>query len=83
MTRASSSRASSAPALGSLSRGDAGRRAPGAADARGAPVADAEVDEGVARELETGSFAVVDPETGEWAEVDPETGEFEAVEEPQ
>jgi len=53
------------------------------ADVRGSPVADAEVDEGVARELETGSFAAVDPETGEWAEIDPETGEFEAVEEPQ
>lgn len=53
------------------------------ADARGAPVADAEVDEGVARELETGSFATVDPETGEWAEIDPETGEFETVEDPR
>ena len=53
------------------------------ADARGAPVADAEVDEGVARELETGSFATVDPETGEWAEIDPETGEFEPVEDPR
>jgi UDP-GlcNAc:undecaprenyl-phosphate GlcNAc-1-phosphate transferase len=52
------------------------------AEARGGPVADAEVDEGVARELETGSFAAVDPETGEWSEIDPETGEFEAVEEP-
>ncbi|MCD6014911.1 MAG: undecaprenyl/decaprenyl-phosphate alpha-N-acetylglucosaminyl 1-phosphate transferase [Solirubrobacterales bacterium] len=53
------------------------------ADARGAPVADAEVDEGVARELETGSFATVDPETGEWAEIEPETGEFETVEDPR
>jgi UDP-GlcNAc:undecaprenyl-phosphate/decaprenyl-phosphate GlcNAc-1-phosphate transferase len=53
------------------------------ADARGAPVADAEVDQGVARELETGSFATVDPETGEWAEIDPETGEFETVEDPR
>ncbi|MGH2986089.1 MAG: glycosyltransferase family 4 protein [Solirubrobacterales bacterium] len=53
------------------------------ADARGIPVAAAEVDEGVARELETGSFSAVDPETGEWAEIDPETGEFEAVEEPR
>ena len=52
------------------------------AGARGAPVDEAEVDEGVARELETGSFAAVDPETGEWAEIDPETGEFEAVEKP-
>jgi UDP-GlcNAc:undecaprenyl-phosphate/decaprenyl-phosphate GlcNAc-1-phosphate transferase len=46
---------------------------------RGAPPPEAEVDEGVARELETGSFAALDPETGEWAAIDPETGEFEAV----
>ena len=39
----------------------------------------AEVDEGVARELETGSFEVVNPETGQFEAVDPETGEFEAV----
>jgi hypothetical protein len=39
----------------------------------GAP-ASAEVDEGVARELETGSFEVIDPETGEFRSVDPETG---------
>ncbi|HSI81043.1 MAG TPA: MraY family glycosyltransferase [Solirubrobacterales bacterium] len=38
-----------------------------------------EVDVGVARELETGSFAAVNPETGEFEPVDPETGEFEAV----
>jgi UDP-GlcNAc:undecaprenyl-phosphate GlcNAc-1-phosphate transferase len=38
-----------------------------------------EVDEGVARELETGTFAAVDPATGEFAQIDPETGEFEAV----
>jgi UDP-GlcNAc:undecaprenyl-phosphate/decaprenyl-phosphate GlcNAc-1-phosphate transferase len=37
------------------------------------------VDEGVARELETGTVAVVDPETGELEALDPETGEFEAV----
>ena len=37
------------------------------------------VDEGVVRELETGTFAVVDPETGEIEALDPETGEFEAV----
>jgi UDP-GlcNAc:undecaprenyl-phosphate GlcNAc-1-phosphate transferase len=48
---------------------------------RGAPPPETEVDEGVARELETGSFAALDPETGEWAAIDPETGEFEAVEE--
>ncbi|HYH61087.1 MAG TPA: MraY family glycosyltransferase [Solirubrobacterales bacterium] len=41
--------------------------------------APAEVDEGVARELETGSFAALDPETGEFRELDPETGEFEAL----
>jgi UDP-GlcNAc:undecaprenyl-phosphate GlcNAc-1-phosphate transferase len=38
-----------------------------------------EVDEGVARELETGSFEAVDPKTGEYRSLDPETGEFEAV----
>jgi UDP-GlcNAc:undecaprenyl-phosphate GlcNAc-1-phosphate transferase len=32
---------------------------------------DAAVDEGVAVELETGSFPAVDPETGEFAAVDP------------
>jgi UDP-GlcNAc:undecaprenyl-phosphate GlcNAc-1-phosphate transferase len=46
----------------------------------GAPLAPGEVDEGVARELETGSFAAVDPETGEFRTIDPETGEFDAVE---
>jgi UDP-GlcNAc:undecaprenyl-phosphate GlcNAc-1-phosphate transferase len=43
----------------------------------------AEVDEGVARELETGSFAAVNPETGEFETVDPETGEFETVPAPE
>jgi UDP-GlcNAc:undecaprenyl-phosphate GlcNAc-1-phosphate transferase len=38
-----------------------------------------QVDEGVARELETGSFAALDPETGEFRALDPETGEFDAV----
>jgi UDP-GlcNAc:undecaprenyl-phosphate/decaprenyl-phosphate GlcNAc-1-phosphate transferase len=38
------------------------------------------VDEGVARELETGTFATLNPETGEFEALDPETGEFEAVE---
>lgn len=38
-----------------------------------------EVNRGVAHELETGSFAAVNPETGELEAVDPETGEFEAV----
>jgi UDP-GlcNAc:undecaprenyl-phosphate GlcNAc-1-phosphate transferase len=43
-----------------------------------APV-EAEVDAGVARELDTGTFAAVNPETGEMSAVDPETGEMEAV----
>jgi UDP-GlcNAc:undecaprenyl-phosphate GlcNAc-1-phosphate transferase len=38
-----------------------------------------DIDEGVARELETGSFEAVNPATGEFERVDPETGEFEAV----
>jgi UDP-GlcNAc:undecaprenyl-phosphate GlcNAc-1-phosphate transferase len=38
-----------------------------------------EADRGVAHELETGSFAAVDPETGEFEALDPETGEFDAV----
>ncbi len=45
----------------------------------GAPAPE-EVDAGVARELETGSFAAVNPETGEFEAIDPDTGEFEAVE---
>jgi UDP-GlcNAc:undecaprenyl-phosphate GlcNAc-1-phosphate transferase len=43
------------------------------------PPAEAEVDEGVARELETGTFAAVDPDTGEITAIDPDTGDFEAV----
>ena len=39
-----------------------------------------EVEEGVLRELDTGTFSVVDPETGEFTAVDPDTGEIEAVE---
>ena len=39
-----------------------------------------EVDAGVARELETGSFAALNPETGELEAIDPDTGEFEAIE---
>jgi UDP-GlcNAc:undecaprenyl-phosphate GlcNAc-1-phosphate transferase len=46
---------------------------------RGQAPAAEEVDEGVARELETGSFAAVHPETGEFEALDPETGEFEAL----
>jgi UDP-GlcNAc:undecaprenyl-phosphate GlcNAc-1-phosphate transferase len=38
-----------------------------------------EVDAGVARELETGSFGAVNPDSGEIESVDPETGDFEAV----
>jgi UDP-GlcNAc:undecaprenyl-phosphate/decaprenyl-phosphate GlcNAc-1-phosphate transferase len=45
----------------------------------GRPAPAAAVDEGVVRELETGTFAVVDPETGELEALDSETGEFEAV----
>jgi UDP-GlcNAc:undecaprenyl-phosphate GlcNAc-1-phosphate transferase len=47
--------------------------------ARGAPPDEADVDAGVARELETGTFAALNPETGEFETLDPETGEFEAV----
>jgi UDP-GlcNAc:undecaprenyl-phosphate GlcNAc-1-phosphate transferase len=39
-----------------------------------------EVDAGVVRELETGSFAALNPETGELEAIDPDTGEFEAIE---
>ena len=46
--------------------------------ARGRAPPRGEVDAGVARELETGSFAALDPETGEFRAIDPETGEFEA-----
>ena len=49
------------------------------AEAPGQVPSPADVDEGVAHELETGSFAAVNPETGEFEPVDPETGEFEAV----
>jgi UDP-GlcNAc:undecaprenyl-phosphate GlcNAc-1-phosphate transferase len=38
-----------------------------------------EIDAGVARELETGSFSAIDPETGEMHAIDPDTGEFEAI----
>lgn len=43
------------------------------------PPAPEEVDEGVARELETGSFEALDPDTGEFRALDPETGEFDAI----
>ena len=38
--------------------------------------AEAEVDAGLAAELETGTFETVNPETGTFEAVDPETGEF-------
>jgi UDP-GlcNAc:undecaprenyl-phosphate GlcNAc-1-phosphate transferase len=41
---------------------------------RGRAPTEAEVDAGVAHELETGAFAAVDPETGEFRTIDPETG---------
>jgi UDP-GlcNAc:undecaprenyl-phosphate GlcNAc-1-phosphate transferase len=44
------------------------------------PPEEAEVDRGVLQELETGSFAAVDPDTGEITKVDPDTGELETVE---
>jgi UDP-GlcNAc:undecaprenyl-phosphate/decaprenyl-phosphate GlcNAc-1-phosphate transferase len=50
--------------------------------AREAPMPPGAIDEGVARELETGSFEVVNPETGEFQALDPDTGELEAIEEP-
>ena len=40
------------------------------------------VDEGVARELETGSFEQIDPDSGEYRSLDPETGEFGALDPP-
>jgi UDP-GlcNAc:undecaprenyl-phosphate GlcNAc-1-phosphate transferase len=60
-------------------RGLVGRRR----EAGGPPPTEAEVDAGVARELETGSFAAVDPDTGELETVDPDTGEFEAAGRPE
>jgi UDP-GlcNAc:undecaprenyl-phosphate/decaprenyl-phosphate GlcNAc-1-phosphate transferase len=47
----------------------------------GRQVPEREVDDGVARELETGEFRVVDPETGEVEALDPDTGDFEAIKE--
>jgi UDP-GlcNAc:undecaprenyl-phosphate/decaprenyl-phosphate GlcNAc-1-phosphate transferase len=54
------------------------RRRLGLAQILAAPV-QPEVEEGVLRELDTGTFAVVDPGTGEFTAVDPDTGEMEAV----
>jgi UDP-GlcNAc:undecaprenyl-phosphate/decaprenyl-phosphate GlcNAc-1-phosphate transferase len=57
------------------------RRRLGLAALPAAPV-QPEVEEGVLRELDTGTFEAVDPSTGEMAAVDPDTGEIEAVEAP-
>jgi UDP-GlcNAc:undecaprenyl-phosphate GlcNAc-1-phosphate transferase len=57
------------------------RRRLGLAQIPAAPV-QPEVEEGVLRELDTGTFAVVDPGTGEFTAVDPDTGEMEAVDQP-
>jgi UDP-GlcNAc:undecaprenyl-phosphate/decaprenyl-phosphate GlcNAc-1-phosphate transferase len=43
------------------------------------PPPEEELDAGVAEELETGSFAAVDPSTGAVHRLDPDTGEFESV----
>jgi UDP-GlcNAc:undecaprenyl-phosphate/decaprenyl-phosphate GlcNAc-1-phosphate transferase len=45
--------------------------------------AEAEVEAGVQRELETGTFTAVDPDTGEIKAIDPDTGEFEAIPAPE
>jgi UDP-GlcNAc:undecaprenyl-phosphate/decaprenyl-phosphate GlcNAc-1-phosphate transferase len=45
----------------------------------GPPPAEAEVEAGIQHELETGTFAAVDPSTGEFTAIDPDTGEVEAV----
>lgn len=42
----------------------------------GVPISLEQVDQGVERELTTGSFAAVDPESGEFEEIDPDTGEW-------
>ena len=44
-----------------------------------APPVAAEVDAGVVQELQTGTFAAVNPDTGDFEGVDPGTGDFEAV----
>jgi UDP-GlcNAc:undecaprenyl-phosphate GlcNAc-1-phosphate transferase len=45
------------------------------------PPAESEVEAGVQHEIETGTFAAVDPSTGEFTAIDPDTGDIEAVEE--
>jgi UDP-GlcNAc:undecaprenyl-phosphate GlcNAc-1-phosphate transferase len=54
------------------------RRRLGLAQIPQAPL-EPEVEQGVLRELDTGTFSVVDPETGEFTAVDPDTGEMEAL----
>jgi UDP-GlcNAc:undecaprenyl-phosphate GlcNAc-1-phosphate transferase len=49
------------------------------AGATGREPAPEELDEGVVHELETGSFAAINPQTGEFEALDPETGEFDRV----
>jgi UDP-GlcNAc:undecaprenyl-phosphate/decaprenyl-phosphate GlcNAc-1-phosphate transferase len=49
------------------------------AGAAGVVLAAEEIDRGVARELETGTFEAVDPDTGELRRVDPDTGELETT----
>ena len=44
------------------------------------PAVESEVEEGVLHELDTGTFAAVDPATGEMTAIDPDTGEIEPVE---
>ena len=56
---------------------------PGLQTRPGAPPGPEEVDEGVARELETGSFEALDPDSGEFRALDPETGEFDSVPPPE
>ena len=46
--------------------------------AAGVVLPDEEIDRGVARELETGTFEAVDPGTGEMRTIDPDTGELDA-----
>ena len=52
------------------------RQLVGATGRRPAPE---ELDEGVAGELETGTFRTVDPETGEFTALDPDTGELGTI----
>jgi UDP-GlcNAc:undecaprenyl-phosphate/decaprenyl-phosphate GlcNAc-1-phosphate transferase len=49
---------------------------------QGPPPDESEVEAGVQHELDTGTFAAVDPSTGEMSTIDPDTGEIEAVSKP-